>query len=254
MHFLVSDPVCMAISYGTLECHGAVVRAQLARGGRSPLLLQVLRPQLFTSPSPSPSPTPSTGKHCSSQVFVLALEKSSGPFLGHRFASWPSSLVSTRRVFQERKKMDPLLTPTTALLHSLLEPSAFESPTPPQNPAPREPDVFSRSFAEHNNAQAQSLQIDLSNGGLWKHQGNGCASTINANTWVASAEHYITPPGTISIASEATASEQELFQLRPPLTSVLAFSPISPLDEESFDSIQDWPVPSRPFTATKSVT
>lgn len=49
--------------------------------------------------------------------------------------------------------MDSLLTPTTALLHSLLETSAFETPRVSQILSPGEPDVFSSAFGEHTTAQ-----------------------------------------------------------------------------------------------------
>lgn len=161
--------------------------------------------------------------------------------------------------------MDPLLTPTTALLYSLLEPSAFESPSPAQNSAHSEPDIFSYSFGAHNNAQAQFLHFEPSDRGFWKqqqqqyHHGEACTPTGVVDTCVASAEQYITPPGTVDIASEATrassspeSGEQQLFQLEQPrLTTGLDFSPLNPLDEEAFASFEDCSVPSRPSTATK---
>jgi hypothetical protein len=85
--------------------------------------------------------------------------------------------------------MEPLLTPTTALLYSLLEPSAFESPSALHNPIASEPDVFGHAFGEHN-----LLKISTSG----NH--HDLSRSSRASTWEAARE-YISPPGSDDVSS-----------------------------------------------------
>ena len=85
--------------------------------------------------------------------------------------------------------MEPLLTPTTALLYSILEPSAFESPSVLQNPTASEPDVFGHAFGEHN-----VLRVSTSG----KH--HDLPRSSKASAWEAARE-YISPPGSDDVSS-----------------------------------------------------
>jgi hypothetical protein len=109
--------------------------------------------------------------------------------------------------------MDPLLTPTTALLYSILEPSIFLTPTASQSPAVNEPDIFSSAFGEHN-----LLKNDV----LGRQSGLNCSS--KDSDWEAT-RCYISPPGSNDLNSQGTrdsSAENEqmhfcLFPLHAPM-------------------------------------
>ena len=88
--------------------------------------------------------------------------------------------------------MDPLLTPTTALLYSFLEPSAFETPSASQNPAASEPDVFGKAFGAHNLLKNEIL-------------GNSTYPGSKGTAWEA-ASNYISPPRTIDLDSQGNGN------------------------------------------------